>query len=151
MLHVSPTLCKLRCVQYAFHTPTPPTYRSVFYAQNFFYTYYYDTATNTDHVNKSPPNHSLNPFRNNYPPKQNHTPIQLLTHSLPPLQCRCYYMHVTACMLLHLCYCMFVTTYIITCYNVKELCLSQRSVCVCFVLQSRQQLFICTALTTCSL
>jgi hypothetical protein len=54
-------------------------------------------------------------------------------------------------MLLHLCYCMFVTVYIITCCNVKELCVSQRSVFVCFAWYRRQQLFICAAWTICSL
>ena len=87
----------------------------------------------TDHVNKSPLNHSPNPFHNNHHPKQNHTPLYLLTHSLPQLQCRCYYTRVTVLMLLHLCYCMRVTMYIIAYCNVTELCLSQRSVFVCFV------------------
>jgi hypothetical protein len=46
----------------------------------------------------------------------------------PPLQYRCYYTYVTGCTLLHLRYCMFVTMYIITCRNVKELCVSHSSV-----------------------
>jgi len=29
---------------------------------------------NTDHMNKSPPNHSLHPFHNNHLTKQNHSP-----------------------------------------------------------------------------
>jgi len=27
------------------------------------------------HINKSPPNHSLNPYHNNHPPEQNRLPL----------------------------------------------------------------------------
>jgi len=89
--------------------------------------------------------HSLNPFHNNRPPKQNHLPYSYW----PTHFHHCCYMHVTVCsMLLHLRYCMFITMHIITCCNVKELFVS---LFICFVCCSRQQLFICIALTACSL
>jgi hypothetical protein len=80
--------------------------------------------TNTDHVNKSPPNHR---------PKQNHSPYNYRPTHFHHYNTAVNYMHVSVCMLLHLCYCMFVTVYIITCRNVKKLCVAQRSEFVCFV------------------
>ena len=64
---------------------------------------------------------------------------------------RCCYKHVTVRNSLHLCYCMFVTIYIITRCNVKDLCVSLRSVFTCFACYSRQQAFIRSALTAWSL
>ena len=59
-------------------------------------------------------------FPNIHPTKQTHTPIQLLTHSHPPLQYRCYHMHVTVCILLHLCYCMLLLCTLLPAVTVKN-------------------------------
>ena len=65
--------------------------------------------THTDHVNKSPPNHSLHPFHNHHPLNQNHTPYGYwptqfhhygTTVTIRTLLYACCYIYVTACLLL---------------------------------------------------